>query len=259
MDTVKIDSRFADKNGEIMVVELEGYIDQSNYHRLQKIFDDVIKSGCHKVIVDMDKLEYMSSAGWGVFIGEVKRFRDDSGDIKLVNMHDDVYDVFHLLEFYHILEDYSSVNEAAAMFSPHGVSVDLTVDERMKEESPVQSESVDIEVLDVEFPIKEADENKISEGVILSERLGRDVAENIMEPARSEPMPRKVKLDRLPLREKVKKIIAQNPLLTIRGIKKVLRNEQFGNVRIGFFRLRKLLKDMDLDSKQKRYRYYRSC
>ena len=29
----------------------------------------------------------MSSAGWGIFVGEVKRFREKGGDIKLVNMN----------------------------------------------------------------------------------------------------------------------------------------------------------------------------
>jgi len=259
MENVKIDSKFVDKNGEIMVVEVEGYIDQSNHYKLQKILDDIIKSGCHKIIVDMDKLEYMSSAGWGVFVGEVKRFRDNSGDIKLVNMRDDVYDVFRLLEFYHILEDYSNINEAAAMFSPHEVYLDLAKEDASQGPATVSSESVDIEVSEVEFSIDQPEEKKAPETVILTEHLGRDAEHPKRKPVRLEALQREVKLDRLPIREKIKKIIAQNPLLTTRGIRKVLRHEQFGNVRMGYFHLRRMLKDMDLNTKAKRYRYYRSC
>ena len=87
MEQVQIESKFAGKHGEIMVLELSGHIDQSNSYQLQKMFDNIIHSGCFKVIVDFGKLYYMSSAGWGVFIGEIKRFRDNGGDIKLANMN----------------------------------------------------------------------------------------------------------------------------------------------------------------------------
>lgn len=128
MEQVQIDSKFADKHGEIMVVELGGHIDQSNSYQLQKMFDNIIQSGCFKVIVDFTKLYYMSSAGWGVFIGEIKRFRDNSGDIKLASMNPDIYDVYQMLEFYHILEDYTTVQEAALSFKTEGEELNLIND-----------------------------------------------------------------------------------------------------------------------------------
>ena len=68
-----------------------------------------------------------------------------------------------------------------------------------------------------------------------------------------------VKLADLPLMEKVKRVVAQNPLLGVYGIRKVLKHEQFGFTRVGLFRLIRLLKELDLNSKDKRYRFYRSC
>ncbi len=260
MDTIKIDSKFADKNGEIMVVELEGYIDQSNYHKLQKIFDDVMNSGCYKIIVDFEKLDYMSSAGWGVFVGEVKRFRDNNGDIKLVRMHDDVYDVFHLLEFYHILEDYSSIQEAATQFGSQSVFIDLVEDKKDMVRTDELLEAIDSEVDEVDIAIDEIDNTGFvdktihpSNSVIIE---GTPVPKAAL---KIESIQKTKKISDLPIREKIKRIIAQNPLLTTRGIKKVLRHEQFGNTKIGFFRLRRLLREMDLHTKDKRYRYYRSC
>ena len=89
------------------MVELDGHIDQSNSHQLQKMFDNILQSGCSKVIVDFNRLFYMSSSGWGVFVGEIKRFRDLEGDIKLTNMNPEIYDVYQMLEFYHIFDDYN--------------------------------------------------------------------------------------------------------------------------------------------------------
>ena len=260
MDTIKIDSKFADKNGEIMVVELEGYIDQSNYHKLQKILDDVMNSGCYKIIVDFEKLDYMSSAGWGVFVGEVKRFRDNNGDIKLVRMHDDVYDVFHLLEFYHILEDYSSIQEAATRFDTQSVFIDLVDDKKDMVRTDEPLEAVDSEVDEVDIAIDEIDSTEFADKTVPpSNSVIVEGTPELKAAFQIESIHKKKKISDLPIREKIKRIIAQNPLLSTRGIKNVLRHKEFGNTKIGYFRLRRLLKEMDLHTKDKRYRYYRSC
>ncbi|MCD4691312.1 MAG: hypothetical protein K8R79_00235 [Calditrichales bacterium] len=56
MEKIKIESKFADQTGEIMVVELGGHVDQSNTFQLQKMFENIIQSGCYKVIVDFKEL-----------------------------------------------------------------------------------------------------------------------------------------------------------------------------------------------------------
>ena len=61
-----------------------------------------------------------------------------------------------------------------------------------------------------------------------------------------------------PITEKIKKVVIDNPMLNIWSIKKILKSERFGFTDIGVFILRKHLKKMGLDSKAKRYRFYRS-
>ena len=69
----------------------------------------------------------------------------------------------------------------------------------------------------------------------------------------------KLNMGSLPVQEKIRKIVAEFPLLSTRQIKKMLRHEDFGRHKIGFFKLRSVLKELNLESKAKRYRYYRSC
>ncbi len=129
MEKIQIDSKFADKNGEIMIVELGGHVDQSNSFQLQKMFDDIIESKVFKVIVDFKSLHYMSSAGWGIFVGEVKRFRENGGDIRLAAMNPEINDVYQMLEFYHILDDFTTVEEAAASFESDDDVLDIVDDD----------------------------------------------------------------------------------------------------------------------------------
>lgn len=262
MDDIKIHSKFADKNGEVMIVGLEGHVDQSNSQTLQKTLNDIVESGVFKVIFDCDQLYYMSSAGWGIFVGEVKRFRENGGDIKIANMNPDINDVFQMLEFFHILEDYSSVQEAALSFKELGKSSDLVIDidgiepviEEMDNESsktPLPEEMEDIEDVEAEYVPKT--------NVTLIDFIpqARTIPEVVPEVAKS--LKQDQKLSQLPTSEKIKKIIAESPLIGPFGIKKVLAHQHFGNTKIGIFKLIKILKELDLNSKAKRYRYYRSC
>jgi len=271
MEQVQIDSKFADKHGEIMVVELGGHIDQSNSFQLQKMFDNIIHSGCFKVIVDFGKLYYMSSAGWGVFIGEIKRFRDNGGDIKLANMNSDIYDVFQMLEFYHILEDYVSVQEAANSFNLSKEELNLISDQSdldFKRETP-ESEKV---IEEIEFdednrtiipkiPVLMNDKKKHTEIIdfVPGSTQNTNFDENKNDNYTLLNIEDNVKLSELPIYEKVKRIIAQNPLIGVWGIRKILRHEHFGYTSISIFKLAGLLKELDLNTKEKRYRYYRSC
>ncbi len=268
MEKLQIDSKFADQSGEIMVVELGGHVDQSNSYQLEKLFDNIIESGCYRVIVDFSKVYYMSSAGWGVFVGEIKRFRDKGGDIKLANMNPDIYEVYQMLEFYHILEDYPTVEAAAASFKKAQEEIDLVIEEI--EESKTMEHPVEEPIEEIEESVEEVELEEITESVPQnanekvknkpkSKFTSTDFGKDTVHEFTPQVIKTEVKLAELPLPEKVKRVVAQNPLIGIFGIRKILRHEHFGRTKVGIFKLYRLLKDLDLDTKAKRYRFYRSC
>ncbi|KAA3613260.1 MAG: anti-sigma factor antagonist [Calditrichaeota bacterium] len=267
MEKIQIDSKFADKNGEIMIVELGGHVDQSNSFQLQKMFDDIIDSRVFKVIVDFSSLHYMSSAGWGIFVGEVKRFRENGGDIRLAAMNPEINDVYQMLEFYHILDDFPTVEEAAASFESDSDVLDI-VDENegalpiANMDSHIDPESSEIDIKDsAQEDIDEKSQQKETAEVIemipsTSPQSGTGKYTDEFNPS---PIKTDVKLAELPLAEKVKRVVSENPLVSSWQIKKILKHEHFGHTKIGIFKLLKLLKELDLNSREKRYRYYRSC
>jgi len=276
MEKLQIESKFADQSGDVMVVELGGHVDQSNSYQLEKLFDNIIESGCYRVIVDFSNVYYMSSAGWGVFVGEIKRFRDKGGDIKLASMRPEIYEVYQMLEFYHILDDYPSVEAAAASFRKEQEELDMVIGE-IEEESNGSSEqeeaAVDLRDIEEEETVEEIDLEEIEQ---IAEPSSPDKPENktkkedtlftamdfrkeTIHEFSPQLIKQDVKLAELPIQEKIKKVVAQNPLVGLFGIRKILRHEQFGNTKIGIFKLYRLLKEMDLNTKEKRYRFYRSC
>lgn len=102
--------------GEVKVIQCRGYIDTSTSSMLEKTLEDVIKSKNFKIVIDLSEVEYISSAGWGIFISEIKNIRKNKGDLKLVNMKPEVLEIFELLDFTNILEYYKTLDDAVKNF-----------------------------------------------------------------------------------------------------------------------------------------------
>lgn len=283
MEDIVAETYFADDAGEVMIVKLKGYIDQSNSFGLQGVFNDIVNSGCYNLIIDFSQVLYISSAGWGIFVGEIKRFRDNDGDIKLTNMSPDIYEVYQMLEFYHIFKDFASIESALEAFQDNSTIINE------KAESPNMSKTDNLVIIeneadsnkeessesDMEISINESEEDAVidenDDSIEISikgemsdlsksveeseEQIIEDESPKVTEEIR-DPM---IDLSKLPLLEKIKKLIAEYPLLSIMHIMKLLKDERFGPVKINIFKLYKLLKENDLETKEKRYRYFRSC
>jgi anti-sigma B factor antagonist len=90
------------------VLELSGELDAHTASQLENSLKDLIDREKHQIIVNCRDLDYIASAGLGVFMAYIEDVRSLGGDIKLTNMNSKVYNVFDLLGFptlYDILEN----------------------------------------------------------------------------------------------------------------------------------------------------------
>jgi anti-anti-sigma factor len=105
-----------EQNPDISVISVGGFIDTTTSGELEESLKRLLKQGQFNIVVDLGGVNYISSAGWGIFISEIKEIRENGGDLKLAAMIGDVYEVFELLEFQTILEAFDSVQEAVESF-----------------------------------------------------------------------------------------------------------------------------------------------
>lgn len=103
-------------NQDIAVLSLDGYVDSATSLNMDEAIDSILRQGNYSVVVDLTKVGYISSAGWGVFISKIKDIRENGGGLKIAGMRPDVRDVFDLLGFGHIIEAHESVDEAVGSF-----------------------------------------------------------------------------------------------------------------------------------------------
>ena len=91
------------KNG-VECLYLQGYLDAHTAPELENTISDVIKTGQNKILVNFNKLDYISSAGLGVFMAFIEELRNTGGDIKLAEMTPKVFSVFDLLGFFMLFD-----------------------------------------------------------------------------------------------------------------------------------------------------------
>ncbi len=113
MDRLIIEEEYA---GDIVILKLRGLVDSGSSHILEDKFKELVSTENVRVVVDLQGVDYISSAGWGIFVGEIKGVRERNGDIKLAGMTPVVREVFDLLEFNTLLHPYESKEDAVAVF-----------------------------------------------------------------------------------------------------------------------------------------------
>ena len=104
---------------DVTILKVSGYLDTTTASELETALYGLLKKDRCKIVVDLTGVTYISSAGWGIFVGEIKGIRQRNGDIKLASMHADVREVFDLLEFNTLLKPYGTKEEALAAFAMH--------------------------------------------------------------------------------------------------------------------------------------------
>jgi stage II sporulation protein AA (anti-sigma F factor antagonist) len=100
----------------VSVLTLRGTIETTNASGLEETLERIVNESCYRIVVDLGSVSYISSAGWGIFISEIKRIRRNGGDIKLAGMMPEVREVFDLLEFGNILKPFMKTSEAIRDF-----------------------------------------------------------------------------------------------------------------------------------------------
>jgi len=118
MEKLIISEERRGKQRPVSVLSLRGTIETTNAAELEDTLERIIGERCYRIVVDLGGVSYISSAGWGIFISEIKRIRRNGGDIKLSSMVPEVREVFELLEFNSILKPFESIDAALRDFEP---------------------------------------------------------------------------------------------------------------------------------------------
>jgi len=81
----------------VIFLAVRGFLDAHTFEELERTINDIFEEGNYKLVVDLSGLDYISSAGAGVFIGAIGTAQENEGNIILIKPSPNVKEVFDLL------------------------------------------------------------------------------------------------------------------------------------------------------------------
>jgi anti-sigma B factor antagonist len=108
--------------GQVTVLELKGELDAHTASELEAAIQKCQQEQNHQIIVNGENLQYISSAGLGVFMAYIEEVRENGGDIKIASLQPKVYNVFDLLGFPMLFDIVATEDEAFANFQKNGTN-----------------------------------------------------------------------------------------------------------------------------------------
>ena len=230
MDEIKISLDTAGNESQIAVVRVDGVIDTMTSSELEKVMNKLMEQSRFNIIIDLGGVDYISSAGWGIFISNIREIRQNSGDLKLARMIPNVYEIYELLEFDSILQAFENIEKAKGDFNL------ISMPEDNPGPETAVGETTQVDELD-STPIQSAS--------------GRTPATETV------PETSGIGGGQLSEEDRVLNLAQDDPFLSIGEMKKILNSEAVDSGKIGWWRIRKILKANDILSKKKRFRFAR--
>ena len=89
------------QTNELLTLFIEGRLDTTTAPELEAVLDASLDSA-KDLVLDMEKLEYVSSAGLRVIL-KAQKIMNTKGTMKLIHVNDDIMEVFDITGFVDIL------------------------------------------------------------------------------------------------------------------------------------------------------------
>lgn len=105
------------KDQSLVIFEIKGRLDTTNYLDLEKAFNQKIEDGNNQILVDCNNLDYVSSSGLRVFLVALKELKKIGGKFIMCNLQESILEVFEISGFISIFEVYNSKDEAIQVFN----------------------------------------------------------------------------------------------------------------------------------------------
>ncbi len=237
MPDIQVDVTYAGEKDEIAIISARGFIDTTTAPELEKKLEEQLALNKYKIIVDLENIDYVSSAGWGVFVSEIREIRENNGDLILVNMSPDVYDVYELMEFSSILKSFDSLDDAIAHFTGKKVVEKSTPSIKKIEKTSSQKAAASSSGESTGMSVNESSESTPE----VSKEEKKQTEPDIYSYARSE------------LGRRIINVILDNPYFEVKEIAKALKLPQYGGKKVGTGAVKRELKAMGLFDRQKRF------
>jgi anti-anti-sigma factor len=217
---------FRTSGTQTALLTLTGNLLKSNSKLLCTAFDECLLQRKDTIIIDLKKVPFIDSDGWKCITAEQDRLKQKNTALFLVGLKPNIQNKISKSD----INSSSSLNMLESIFECQKM-IEFYEEYKHKHATDSSSEALVDEIREIEKSIP----------------ISNSVANTSSDKAR------------LPVIEKITTIIANYGSCSVHQILKYLKSEEFGNTEINLIGLNKVLSDIDLNSRDKRERFYRAC
>ncbi len=102
--------------GEIAVVRVSGVIDSETVERFGESLEELFLGGCYNVVLDIEGLSYINTAGLSIIADAYKKCSQNKGALKILRAGEAIKELLDVVRFTKIIEIYESEEEAVGSF-----------------------------------------------------------------------------------------------------------------------------------------------
>ncbi len=113
---ISVDSEVIDEQLPVVLLKVAGSVDHTNVRMLSEPIDRLLSEGKPNILIDLEKVSFMSSTGWGTLARTLKELRKEERTIKMLHMPQSLSEPFHLLSLDRLFPCFETVEEALEAF-----------------------------------------------------------------------------------------------------------------------------------------------
>ena len=100
----------------VTIVGVEGQLIVANRQELKQVVSDALDAGDRKFLIDFSQTAYIDSSGLGALVSINKKVREQSGEMRLAGLNEDLRSLFELTKLDTLFVIADSASEALAGF-----------------------------------------------------------------------------------------------------------------------------------------------
>ena len=101
---------------KVDVISVVGRVDSSNVNEVDVALKGLQDRGRHKLVLNFEKLDYISSGGLRAMVTALKVARNNNGDLVIVKPNDRIRDTLSLVGFQSLFVQYDELLDAVDSF-----------------------------------------------------------------------------------------------------------------------------------------------
>ena len=101
---------------EIAMIKVAGVVDSETVEAFGETVEGIFKEDCYNIILDIEGLTYINTAGLSIIADAYKRSSQNKGGLKILRAGDAIRELLDVVRFTKIIDIYEDEEEAIGSF-----------------------------------------------------------------------------------------------------------------------------------------------